>query len=83
MFQVYCPAHRAHVLLSERRILVLVPTAEGLMMDWRCWCGHRGRSLTGRGYGADTAPTDAAAAAPPAGGRDDTGRRPPRLPAAS
>jgi hypothetical protein len=48
MFEVYCPAHGTHVLLTTSRILVLAPTADGVVVDWRCWCGHHGRSLEGR-----------------------------------
>jgi hypothetical protein len=48
MFEVYCPAHGTHVLLTTIRILVLTPAADGIVVDWRCWCGHHGRSLEGR-----------------------------------
>jgi hypothetical protein len=69
MFEVYCPAHRAHVLLTTSRIVLLSATAEGLVIDWRCWCGHHGRSIEGRTRRNDR-------------DRSDT-RRPPPLPAAS
>ena len=48
MFTVDCPAHRSKVLLSETRLRALKPVATGLQMEWECWCGHRGASLTGR-----------------------------------
>ncbi len=48
MFSVQCPDHGSEVLLSERRIRSIVPTAAGLRMEWECWCGHRGTTLTGR-----------------------------------
>ncbi len=48
MFTVDCPAHRSEVLLSETRIRALKRVATGLQMEWECWCGHRGASLTGR-----------------------------------
>jgi hypothetical protein len=45
MFQVHCPAHRSRVLLTTRRITVLLNTGAGVVVQWRCWCGHVGRSL--------------------------------------
>jgi hypothetical protein len=48
MFQVFCPDHRAQVLLSVGRIEAIRNTADGMVVEWRCWCGHRGRSLDGR-----------------------------------
>jgi hypothetical protein len=65
MFDVYCPGHRAHVLLDTSRIEAIRNTAEGPMVDWRCWCGARGSlrggtsSLTPRRDAASSA-TDAA-----------------------
>jgi len=46
MFDVYCPGHRARVILDTSRIEAMHNTAEGPMVDWRCWCGARG-SLRG------------------------------------
>lgn len=48
MFSVECPEHGCEVLLSERRIRALVPTGDGLRVDYECWCGHYGSFLTGR-----------------------------------
>lgn len=48
MFTIECPTHRSTVLLSERRIRAIRPSAEGLEVAYECWCGHRGRFATGR-----------------------------------
>jgi hypothetical protein len=48
MFQVFCPDHQARVLLSTGRIEAIRNTAGGVVVEWRCWCDHRGRSLGGR-----------------------------------
>jgi hypothetical protein len=46
MFEIYCPGHRAQVLLDTSRIEAMHNTAEGPQIAWRCWCGTRG-SLRG------------------------------------
>jgi hypothetical protein len=51
MFQVYCPVHRCRVLLSTSRITALHNDADGVVVGWTCWCGHRGRSLDGQTLG--------------------------------
>lgn len=71
MFEVYCPAHRARVLLTMRRIVALYATATGVVVDWRCWCGQHGRSVQGRRLGPGGDPD-----------RDGAGHPPP-LPAVS
>jgi len=48
MFQVFCPDHRARVLLSPGCIEAIRNTDSGVVVEWRCWCDHRGRSLRGR-----------------------------------
>jgi hypothetical protein len=48
MFDVYCPSHGARVLLDTSRIEAIRNTAEGPMLDWRCWCGARGSLRGGR-----------------------------------
>ena len=45
MFEVFCPSHQARVLLSTGRIEAVRNTAAGVVVEWRCWCDHRGRSL--------------------------------------
>jgi len=47
MFQVFCPDHHSRVLLSTGRIEAVRNTADGVLVEWRCWCGHRGRSIRG------------------------------------
>jgi hypothetical protein len=71
MFQVHCPAHRSQVLLTARRITVMVNTLDGVVVHWRCWCGHPGRSLMGRRLDGPSPGTPAHAH--PAGGRDARG----------
>lgn len=47
MFKVFCPSHAREVLLTIRHIRRLRTTADGLWVEWRCWCGHEGCSLNG------------------------------------
>lgn len=47
MFEVYCPGHRAQVLLDASRIEAINNTAEGPVVAWRCWCGARGALRAG------------------------------------
>ena len=44
MFAIFCPRHEARVLLSAASILALHTTARGLMIRYRCTCGHEGCS---------------------------------------
>lgn len=48
MFEVYCPAHQSAVLLSSSRITALHNHPDGMVVEWRCWCGHHGESAHGR-----------------------------------
>jgi hypothetical protein len=48
MFSVHCPAHGCEVLLSDRRIERIVTEEDGIRLDWVCWCGERGSTMTGR-----------------------------------
>jgi hypothetical protein len=48
MFSVHCPTHGTEVLLSERRIEAIAPTAGGHALRWRCWCGTTGTSIVPR-----------------------------------
>jgi hypothetical protein len=50
MFEVFCPAHRCRVLLATSRILALESGHDGIVVEWRCWCGHHGRSTGGRSF---------------------------------
>jgi hypothetical protein len=48
MFEVFCPSHGARVLLGAGRVEAIRNTPDGVVVEWRCWCDHRGRSLGGR-----------------------------------
>lgn len=47
MFAVDCPRHGTRVLLDYSRIEAQTNTADGPVVDWRCWCGARGRLVRG------------------------------------
>jgi hypothetical protein len=47
MVEVYCPGHRAQVLLDTSRIEGIHNTAKGPLVAWRCWCGARGAFRAG------------------------------------
>jgi hypothetical protein len=47
MFPVYCHEHRSRVLLDMSRIERLTNTPDGPVLHWHCWCGARGRLVTG------------------------------------
>lgn len=49
MFEVFCPSpsHGCPVLLSSGRIGAVRNSADGVIVEWECWCGHHGRSLGG------------------------------------
>jgi hypothetical protein len=65
MFDVYCPGHRADVLLDASRIEAIHNTARGPLVAWRCWCGARGALRAGtaavRRHPGALAPTSGAA----------------------
>jgi len=42
MFAIYCPTHHSTVLLGPRRIEALRNTPEGVVIEWRCYCGTGG-----------------------------------------
>ena len=44
MFEVFCPSHQSAVLLSTSRITALHNTSEGVVVEWRCWCGQAGET---------------------------------------
>lgn len=66
MFEEYCPTHDSRVLLSPSRIAAIHNSADGVVVTWRCWCGHVGRSVRGRGPSAAVASSAAAPASTPA-----------------
>jgi hypothetical protein len=48
MFEVYCASHGSRVLLTTSRIEAVRNLDGGdILVEWRCWCGHPGRSLNG------------------------------------
>jgi hypothetical protein len=48
MFEVHCPCHQARVLLTNSAIRRIENTDHGVLVHWRCWCGHEGTLRTGR-----------------------------------
>ena len=56
MFSIQCPTHGSEVLLTERRIRGIEPTAAGMRVRYECWCGHRGSFATGRRHGGQAGP---------------------------
>lgn len=44
MFEEFCPAHGSRVLLTTSRIEAIHNTPDGVVVVWRCWCGHLGRT---------------------------------------
>jgi hypothetical protein len=48
VFDVFCPRHRARVLLSTGNVENLRNTDRGIEVRFRCHCGHRGTWITGR-----------------------------------
>jgi hypothetical protein len=63
MFSVHCPGCDKTVLLTPRRILSLDNTDHGIVIAYRCWAGHEGVLVTGRGAStaASSVPQPAAA----------------------
>ena len=47
MFQVHCHVHESAVLLDWSHVEAVHDSAEGPVLDWRCWCGARGRLIAG------------------------------------
>jgi hypothetical protein len=48
VFSIWCPRHRARVLLFPDSILALHTTAQGISIGYRCTCGYEGHSLPAR-----------------------------------
>jgi hypothetical protein len=48
MFTAHCPEHGAEVLLGYRNLIGVENTDNGVVVHWRCHCGTRGHTLTGR-----------------------------------
>jgi hypothetical protein len=47
MLRIVCP-ECGPSLMWESRISGMEHTADGIIVRYRCWCGHEGRLLTGR-----------------------------------
>lgn len=52
MFSVHCPGHGTRVLLWPNDVEALHNTPDGIVVWWRCHCGERGATLTGRSAAA-------------------------------
>jgi hypothetical protein len=48
MFLIYCPRHRARVLLSVDNITAVINHPDGIHLHWRCSCGEEGTQRTSR-----------------------------------
>lgn len=48
MFAIHCHIHESRVLLDSSRIEGMRQSAEGPVLDWRCWCGARGSLIAGQ-----------------------------------
>jgi hypothetical protein len=48
MFAVHCPDHDHRVLLAWSRVRGVATTPAGIVVSWRCWCGHEGTATLGR-----------------------------------
>ena len=42
MFSVHCPRHGADVLVGTRVITGIENRRSGMIVRWRCTCGHEG-----------------------------------------
>ena len=61
MFEVFCASHGCRVLLTTSCIEAVRNLDGGdILVEWRCWCGHRGRSLNGQTVSHPAAPLSAA-----------------------
>jgi len=49
MFSVRCEGHGAEVLLTDQHIEAVTHGEDGIVVNWKCYCGHRGSFVTGRG----------------------------------
>lgn len=45
VFAVWCPRHRARVLLFVDSIVAMHATAQGITIGYRCTCGYEGVSV--------------------------------------
>ncbi len=61
MFSVHCPRHGAEVLIGTRAITGIDNRRSGMIVRWRCTCGHEGAFITGRAAGRRGSSLDAIA----------------------
>jgi len=47
VFDIYCPTHGSRVLLWTSDIDAITNTADGIVVQYHCTCGHRGTWVTG------------------------------------
>jgi hypothetical protein len=52
MFSIYCPGHRARVLLDLSRVWHFRGDDDGYQLNWVCWCGAEGWHRIPRGAAA-------------------------------
>ncbi len=57
MFSVFCPRHRARVLLDASCINALARGPDGYQIDWQCWCGELGTERVPRWDAASASPS--------------------------
>ncbi len=53
MFSAHCSSHGRRVLLGPDHITAIRNGPDGIRIEWRCPCGGRGSSLTGRRAATD------------------------------
>jgi hypothetical protein len=46
MFMVHCERHDTDVMLGWDNIVSVVNGADGIELEWACYCGHHGRLTT-------------------------------------
>lgn len=47
MFAIDCYAHQSRVLLDWSCVEGVHDSPDGTVIEWRCWCGARGRLVAG------------------------------------
>jgi hypothetical protein len=47
VFDVFCERHGTRVLLTATNIRSLANGSRGIVLRWRCHCGHEGEWVTG------------------------------------
>lgn len=47
MLRAFCEIHSGDVLISSDQVTQMVNTPTGIVVEYRCLCGARGRLVTG------------------------------------